>query len=405
MLLVAGKSPSDLDAFAVVPCAEDLGIEALTLEQVESLLSDLPFEPAMMALAVFSAGTWFAGADPARHLALAEEIFGTGRPIMEKFREFSASGSKHLLVNEQHLAVLMRMLITGTSSDADGLRQLKEDEVDKLLGAVVALADPINAGNERATEPGSPASWAPYTVRAGLYFDQSNLGSDHGRARALFVDLFGEVDPRSHRWCDLTGWMEEDLVGFADQIAFAYSMGSWVKAFDDDLSLGDRMVAVKREGMLEKQLPAEVTERLVRAISADRAELVERFAEAGESFDHLVWDRAPFEQRPFLRLRDGRMILLSPRFLHAWMGEGFYYRLLDSSACRPLPGKPDRTLSRRFTAFHGELMERYVLRILTTAIATSGARAWPLSAASASTSGQTVASRGAPMSPFRSARN
>lgn len=363
MLLVAGKPPSDLDAIAVAPCAEDLGIEPLTLEQVEFLISDLPFEPAMMALAVFSAGAWYAGADPAKHLALAEEIFGTGRPIMERLRQFSASGPKNLLINEQHIAVLMRLLVTGPNSDTDGLRHLEHDEVDKLLGAMVALADPINAANERTTKPGSLASWAPYTVRGGLYFDKSNLGSDQGRARALFLDLFGETDSGSHRWCDLAAWMEGDLVSFADQLAFAYAMGSWVKAFDGDLSLGDRMVAVLREGMLENQLPAEVTERMVRAISADRAELGERFTEAGESFDHLVWDRAPFEQRPFLRLRDGRMILLSPRFLHAWMGEGFYYRLLDSAAARPLPEKPDRSMSRRFTTFHGELMERYVLRI------------------------------------------
>ena len=363
MLLVVGQPPSDLDAFAVAPCAEDLGIDPLTLDQVNELISGLPFEPAMMALAVFSAGAWFAGADSAKHLALAEEIFGTGRPIIKKLREFSAAGPKHLLINEQHLAVLMRLLITGASSDADGLRQLEDEEIDKLLGAVVAIADPINAGNDRATVRGSPATWAPYTVRAGLYFDQSNLGNDHGRARALFVDLFGVVDPESHRWCDLAAWMEEDIVGFADQMAFAYAMGSWAKALDGDISLGDRMVAVKREGMLENQLPAEATKRLAGAISADRAELVERFAEAGDSFDHLVWDRAPFEQRPFLRLRDGRMILMNPRFLHAWMGEGFYYRLLDSAAARSLSDRPGQSMSRRFTAFHGELMERYVLHL------------------------------------------
>jgi hypothetical protein len=363
MLLVVGQPPSDLDAFAVAPCAEDLGIDPLTLDQVNELISGLPFEPAMMALAVFSAGAWFAGADSAKHLALAEEVFGTGRPIIKKLREFSAAGPKHLLINEQHLAVLMRLLITGASSDADGLRQLEDEEIDKLLGAVVAIADPINAGNDRATERGSPATWAPYTVRAGLYFDQSNLGNDHGRARALFVDLFGVVDPESHRWCDLAAWMEEDIVGFADQMAFAYAMGSWAKALDGDISLGDRMVAVKREGLLENQLPAEATKRLAGAISADRAELVERFAEAGDSFDHLVWDRAPFEQRPFLRLRDGRMILMNPRFLHAWMGEGFYYRLLDSAAARSLSDRPGQSMSRRFTAFHGELMERYVLHL------------------------------------------
>jgi hypothetical protein len=363
MLLVVGKPPSDLDAMAVTPTAEDLGLIPLTMESVEGLLAELPFEPAMMALSIFSAGAWFAGADPARHLALAEEIFGTGRPIIGKLREFVAAGPKHLIFNEQHLAVLMRLLITGSSSDTDGLRELEDGEVDQLLGALIAVGDPVSANSERATEAGSPATWAPYTVRAGLYFDHSNLGSDHGRARALFVDLFGEADPEGHNWCDLPAWMEEDVASFQAQSAFAYSMVAWAKSQEEDLPLGGRMLAIKREGLLENQLPAEVTERLVEAISADRVELAARFAEAGESFDHLVWDRAPFEQRPFLRLSDGRMILMSPRFLHAWMGEGFYYRLLDSAAARRLPDRPERSMSRRFTAFHGELMERYVLHL------------------------------------------
>ncbi|HWI97133.1 MAG TPA: hypothetical protein VNS60_13800 [Solirubrobacterales bacterium] len=285
MLLVVGKPPSDLDAFAVAPCAEDLGIDPLTLDQVKGLISGLPFEPAMMALAVFSAGAWFAGADSAKHLALAEEIFGTGRPIIEKFREFSAAGPKHLLINEQHLAVLMRLLITGAGSDADGLRQLDDEEIDKLLGAVVAIADPINAGNDRATERGSPATWAPYTVRAGLYFDQSNLGSDHGRARALFVDLFGVVGPESHRWCDLA-------------------------------ARAARKPAPSRGHRAPGRRDKCRSRRTGRALRRSRRQL--RPPGLGPR---------PFEQRPFLRLGDGRMILMSPRFLHAWMGEGFYYRL------------------------------------------------------------------------------
>jgi hypothetical protein len=157
--------------------------------------------------------------------------------------------------------------------------------------------------------------------------------------------------------------MEEDVANFHEQVGFAFAMLEWSRALDDEVPLAERMVAIAREGLLAGQLPEERTERLVRSVSADRAELAESFRAAGEGFDHLVWDRAPFEQRPFLRVGDGRLILMSPRYLHAWAGEGFYYRLLDSAGRRLEPEAPERSMSRRFTAFHGELVERYVLRL------------------------------------------
>lgn len=45
------------------------------------------------------------------------------------------------------------------------------------------------------------------------------------------------------------------------------------------------------------------------------------------------------------------------------MGEGFYYRLLDSARRRKPPKGRSRTSALRFTRLHGELMERYVVRL------------------------------------------
>jgi hypothetical protein len=316
-----------------------------------------------MALAVIGASTWFAGNDQSKHLRLAEDVFGTGRPIFDKLQEFVAEGPNHLIFNEQHITVLMRLLISGSASAEDGMRELTDEEVDLLLMVLVGVATPIaEAGNEVA-DPAQPTDWVPFLVRSGLYFDKTNLGSDQGRAHALFVDLFSAADPEGRRWCDLSGWMAEDLASMQEQLGFAYAMGAWSKALDEDASLVERKVAIVRDGLLAGQMLEATTEKLVSAISADRGELAERFRQSGESLDHLIWDRIPFEQRPFLRLGDGRMILMSPRFLHAWMGEGFYYRLLDSAADRRLAGSSDRRMSRRFTEFHGELVENYVLAL------------------------------------------
>lgn len=362
-LVVVGRPPSDLDPIFVAPEAEALGIPPVSIATVEELLGRLPFEPAMMALAVIGASAWFAGNDRSKHLRLAEDVFGTDRPIFDKLKEFVAEGLNHLIFNEQHITVLMRLLITGSASAEDGMRELTNEEVELLLMALVGVATPIaEAGNEVA-DPAQPTDWVPFLVRSGLYFDKTDLGSDQGRAHALFVDLFSAADSEGHRWCDLSGWMAEDLASMQEQLGFAYAMGVWSKGLDEDASLVERKVAIIRDGLLAGQLPEATTEKLVAAIGADRGELAERFHQSGESLDHVIWDRVPFEQRPFLRLTDGRMILMSPRFLHAWMGEGFYYRLLDSAAARQLPGSSRRTMSRRFTEFHGEMVESYVLAL------------------------------------------
>ena len=146
------------------------------------------------------------------------------------------------------------------------------------------------------------------------------------------------------------------------QFGYGYAMGAFSKALFDDVPTVDRFIGIVTDGLLAGQLDAGQVERLVAASSASRDEYVAMFV-GGDDNDHLLWDRTPFERRPFFRVGDGRVLLLSPRFLHSWMGEGVYYRLLDAAMRRPNPSRPERPATLRFTQFHGELMERYVQRV------------------------------------------
>jgi hypothetical protein len=361
-LLVAGDPPSDLDAMWVAPSPEALGISPIPRSKVEALVSDLPFAPSMIVLSALTGCVWAAGMDRAAQLALAEELYGEERPILRLLRSFAAEEARHVLFSEQHLVALMRLLIAGAGPSEES-RNLTEAEIDSLLMALVGIGS-YRAGPDGASETSAEASdWVGWLIRSGLYFDRSNLGSDQGRARALFVSLFEETDRDGPDWCDLAGWMAQDVGSFEDQLAFGYAMGMFARALEEDLTLAERFVLVSPEGLLAGQLPPETTARMVGAISATRDELASEFTLAGVSEDHIMWDRAPFERRPFLQLDDGRMLLMSPRFLHSWMGAGFYYRLLDSASRRaPTSGRSTNS-SLRFTRFHGELMEKYVVRL------------------------------------------
>lgn len=359
-LLVVGAAPSDLDAMFVAPDPEVLGMANPTLESICEVLRSVPVEPAMFGLAGIAAACWHAGVDQAKHLALAEEIF-VGRPILEQLQTFVADDRHHVIFNEQHLTILMRLLLVH-GADGEAHVDLTDRQVDALLIAMLAVGgltarhgDPERSGDE-------PLGWVPWLVRSGLYFDRSNLGSDQGRARALFVDLAGEAPSDGADWCDLAAWAADDLVGVEKQFAYGYAMGAFSKGFDEDVPTTKRFIGIVPDGLLAGNLDDEHVQKLITVSSANREDYVERFAEH-DDIDHLLWDRTPFEQRPFFRVRDGRLLLLSPRFLHSWMGEGIYYRLLDAAMRRPDPARRAQRATLRFTRFHGELMERYVHRL------------------------------------------
>src|SRR5207248_2977295 len=82
---------------------------------------------------------------------------------------------------------------------------------------------------------------------------------------------------------------------------------------------------------------------------------------SGDRPESIVWEIRPFMQRPFLRLENGGLLLLSPRAIASWLTDGFHYRLLDAAQRRNTDRR--RKTSRAFTAFAGELFETYCLEL------------------------------------------
>jgi hypothetical protein len=358
-LLSSNPSVTAGDLFRIPATPGALDLEEPSLAEVEEHLSQLPFEPVMRGLSTMMAAVWFARDDRAKHLKLAEQFFGPG-PLLQRLRKFLNENEHHLVFSEQFIAMLMRLLIVGEAPE--GLRDdLDEKQIALFQGAMLAIgsqqiidAEEYGAISERAT-------WTPYLLRMGLYFDRPDVGSDWGRTYAFFVDIFSEIETTAHHWCDLPGWLEEDLAPLGDQLAFGFAMADWADVIDEDRDLTNRRRGFTIENLAAShQLNAATLEPLTAAISADRAELAASFEAAGKRRGQLLWDRVPFEQKPFLRLTSGELVLMSPRFLYAWMGDGFYYRLLDSAKRRKPPSGRSETAAPRFMALHGELMEKYV---------------------------------------------
>jgi hypothetical protein len=88
-------------------------------------------------------------------------------------------------------------------------------------------------------------------------------------------------------------------------------------------------------------------------LSAPRAWYQEQFTELGDDLDTLAWERRPFLRRPFLRLEDGQWLLIAPRAIESWLGEGFMHRAMEAAERR---GE-----SLRLRGFLGAVFERYCL--------------------------------------------
>jgi hypothetical protein len=88
-------------------------------------------------------------------------------------------------------------------------------------------------------------------------------------------------------------------------------------------------------------------------LSAPREWYQAEFAKLGDDLNTIAWERRPLLRRPFLRLEDGQWLLIAPRMIESWLGEGFLHRALQAAE--------QRGESLRLRGFVGALVERYCL--------------------------------------------
>lgn len=354
-VVLVGEPPSDLDGMMVAPDAEALNLPQLGFDDLQEVLREVPAEGACILLGGLAAAVWHIGFDRARHRELAEDLFD-GRPVLANMLQFFAEDEQHLLFNEQHIYVLLRLVLQHGRDAGDA--PLGDQGLDALLTSLVSVGGLIQ-GSGTPDDDTRLIDWVPWLTRMGAYFHRPNIGHEIARARALFSEIQDDTDREGPSWCDLQAWMEEDLAPLDDQVTYGYAMAASTRAFDENVQAKERLRAVLP---LPDMLPGKAAEKLAKASSASVQEFRQMFAQDGDTVDHVIWDRAPFERRPFLRLHGGGVMLLSPRFLRSWMGEGIYYRLLDDAQRRRDPVRPDRKASKRFTEHHGVLIEEYVAR-------------------------------------------
>ncbi len=359
------------------PDPGDLGLSPLTYEQVLRNLRTVPFEPAMVHISALAAEVFHHSDDADFQLDLARELYDDEQ-LLTRLHWFVESEPGMLVFDERYLTVLQRLLVEH-AAPTGGQQGLTAQHTSTLLTALIAIPgivtskapdEPLQGGSEDEQLD----DWTAFVVQGGAYYEKPDLADAIARAYALYRELPDDSQLAGHPdACPLEDWMRSDYgVGLSEQLAAGFAAAIVSKAVQPDVGLRGRKLGLQ-PGWLGNGPLGEQELQLTAGFSATRDELRGAFAHAGTTPEHVSWDRAPFEQRPFLRLEDGRLFLISPRMIFSWFTAGVYYRLLDAANNRPRLDRPAKTLLTRFTGFVGALSEEYVVRVTSEALVNASA--------------------------------
>jgi hypothetical protein len=358
---ILNQLPASVEQFGVFVDEAALGLRVSTLPSLEALVAQIGFEPAVAGLANVAIWVDDLPFDAAAQMNLAREIFSVDW-IAERIGEFLAPRDRAVVVAEQHLVALSRLLVLHAREAT--VQDFDEAETFRIERALLGMSALSEAHPLSDTAP--PTDWLPFLVQNGAFNGKEPFLEAHARLMALFA-IADSDDARPRKdYCDLDALAKE-----ATGLSLRQQMAAGVAAMSGTGALSEGRPA-PGAAYLSADFFDQVAERLelgatgataIRdVLSAERA----WYAEAFRSIESSIgldarqaaagYNRVPFDSRPFLRLADGRFLLWSPRTIISWLTDGFYYRALDAA----------RGAGRReqFLTFWGYLVEQYARQLL-----------------------------------------
>jgi hypothetical protein len=345
--IVLPFKPVVRDGMLAYVTESELGVSTLGKAGVVEILSYLPSELTLMNLAMILKRVTRSRQDSAAHLELAREIYGDA-PVMDALGRFCAVEG-HVIFSEQGLFALMAQAVIHCRSDRH--HEFTPDEwrgfQRMLLGAAGLLHDDAEIGEY---QEGQPEEWLVYMTQNLLFNATASFGSGLARTWRLFGEL--AVD-ESRQWTtplNYSAVVEETGLSIKQQLALAFGLYSTMGVDNDVIAI----LPDAWRSVCERVAPGESPDEVIAHVAATPAEMrAELTSDAARRFDpELRWASVPFIERPFLRLEDGQILLVSPRCIESWPVDGVYYRLLRAAI--KLDHKKG---AQHFTAFAGELTE------------------------------------------------
>jgi hypothetical protein len=344
--------PLSADQLAAALNEEELGLEPATLEQLIGTVERLPFERSFLLLARLAAALWHVRENARAQIEL---VAGFEMPVLlervtELVAQHEARGSRLVVFAEQYVTALQRLLV-------DHARPLNlayeptEWELRSTVSAYFSTATIVSTADADLREGDVDAArWLVYWLKNGLYNARPVMVNEFTRARELFAVLAPQMVDHPE-FCPIDEWFVEDYgLTAAEQHSAGFAAYALSRAMQEGGGVGERSLTAPPEWRGDLEAKALQANEL---LSAPRAWYHEQFAELGDDLDTLAWERRPFLRRPFLRLEDSQWLLVAPRAIESWLGDGFLHRAMEAAERR---GE-----SLRLRGFLGAVFERYCL--------------------------------------------
>jgi hypothetical protein len=365
-LALPGAAIDPMENIAAYASEEEIGLSVSTVDGLRERLAGVDFEPAMHLAGFINAKVHTFRHDSDKQLRLAAKLYS--EELQSALGAFVAGHPNALPFAEQNCFILQRLLIEA-AIEAPADQDLSAEEFETVVVALLGCSS-VARGVAEDTAPKDPkglVEWLSFFIQNGAYNSSRQPLGEIVRAQELFGRL-AALPEHEDPACPLGTWCREDY-GFdvGELMTLGFAFWALTNTFDE-AEEADYPVRVKPENvddLLDKLDWLDRREQALAALSASRAELQAEFAEAGSEPANLAWETRPIMRRPFLRCSDEGLILMSPRAMLSWLGEGFHYRLLDSVQKRSIEDKGKT--SRAYSAYAGRLLEAYAVELTKSA--------------------------------------
>lgn len=351
---VIADLPHSSDQMLARPNEAELSLTPSDIDFLARQAAEIPFEPAMVAVAWLAAANWHIARELEAQLDLADAFFD-GAPLVARLREWAHAEDGRVVFSEQQFFVVHRLLVDHARDGAlaDGMSEAEYVRLKRLIIGATTIVDESQRHLEEAAALGD--EMLAFLIQNGAYHSRQNMLNTFARAYALFAEY-----ARAHAdVLPLDAWAAADYtLSLEEQFAAGFALQAVSHATDTGRRPHERAL-VDRDALRTTTFRDRMDD--VRGVlAASRDWYREAFCDRHE-LTNIAWETTPFMQRPFLELTSGQLALISPRSIITWLGDGFYYRLLESAQRR---NPPDRSMSLAFTRFVGDLLEEWALELV-----------------------------------------
>jgi hypothetical protein len=331
-----------------------LGLPQTTMAELCTLVRMLPFESAMLSLALLNLRAERVLTDPAGQWELARWFYESWPELLARYATVRQHSPARPIFSPQPIAMLMRLLIEEAREEP--FAELAPEDFRTLqravLGAHSALEEPSGAPTTEAI--------VAYGLQATSLFNRPPVMEEMTRGADFLRLMRSEQLRGSDNYVPVDEWLTVSGVNPEEQRVLGFGLSAVANTFANDPPT-PRLQPHHTDELLKvlglTDLPRELS-----IISASRAQLQASFKTLDGTRMALSWEFRPFKSTPFLRFSGGDLLLLGAPWMLSWLGEGFHYRALTHAQSL------GSEVSGRYSRFVGEVVERYALELANAAI-------------------------------------